>query len=174
MEKIKVSQDTLYQFIQDHGIKLVRLAELTGISEASINSCFKHYLINHGVPRSFTAKGLSKINAALQIIAADLRRLLLTFDSERAVTNKWGRAYDRGLVEPMKLIGVYFNLTALCDRVLNWSQGKKENILVIPSSKVYGNISEADVTAINTELLTVAGVLSSWEVVSDADLRSGS
>ena len=35
--------------------------------------------------------------------------------------------------------------------------------------KTYGNISEQDMLAINNELLTVAGVLGSYEVVADGN-----
>ena len=75
-------------------------------------------------------------------------------------------AYDRELVEPMKKIGELVNLTALTERVLGWSKKKKESILVSPSSKVYGNITEADAAAINTELLTIAGVLADYMVIT--------
>ena len=92
---------------------------------------------------------------------------MLKFDRQRAVTNSRGTAYDRGLVEPMKAIGRLLNLTALTERVLGWSKKKKDSIIVSPTSKVYGNITEADAAAINTELLTVAGVLAGYEVVPD-------
>lgn len=172
MEKVQISQDALYQFIQNHGIKLVRLAELSGLSEASINSCFKHQIINRGIPRSFTPAACERLSEALGLIANDLRQSVLKFDPERAETNSRGTAYDRGLVEPMKTIGKLLNLTALCERVLGWSKKKKESILVSPASKVYGNISEADAAAINTELLTVAGVLAGYEVVPDKSSSS--
>ena len=167
MEKVKVSQDVLYQFLMEHGIKLVRLAELTGLSEASINSCFKHQLINNGTPRVFTRQALLKMTEALEQIANALRGSVLKFGSDQVYTNQRGATYDPALVEPLKKIGCYMNLTALVERVLGWNQKKKENVLVTRSSKAYGTISEADATAINNELLAVAGVLSSYEVVGD-------
>ncbi|MBQ7180079.1 MAG: hypothetical protein IJR87_02160, partial [Bacteroidaceae bacterium] len=166
-QKVQISQDTLYQYITEHGIKLVRLAELTGLSEASINSCFKHQIINKGTPRSFTAKAVVKLNAALEQIADNLRGSILTFGSDQTYTNQRGKTYDPELVEPLKQIGELLNLTALVGRVLGWSKDKKENVLVTKSSKVYGNISEDDVNRINAELLSIAGVLSSYEVVPD-------
>lgn len=168
-QKVKITQDTLYQFLTDHKLKLVRLAELTGLSEASINSCFKHQIINQGVPRSFTREGVERLNRALPQWAESLRGLVLTWGSEQTFTNQRGATYDPALVEPLKRIGEQMNLTALVERVLGWSKDKKESVLVTRGSKVYGNITEADATAINTELLTVAGVLSGWEVVADGD-----
>lgn len=164
---IKVSQDTLYQYIQEHNIKLVRLAELMDLSEASINSCFKHHITNRGVPRSFTPAAIDKLNFAIWRIAVELRQRLLTFGSDQVFTNAHGRTYDPALIEPMKKIGEYMNLTALVERVLGWNKGRKENVLVISSSKIYGTISEDDVNRINAEILSIVGVLSSYEVVPE-------
>jgi hypothetical protein len=169
MEKVKVSQDVLYQYLTEHGIKLVRLAELTGLSEASINSCFKHQLINNGTPRSFTRQAVRNMNEALEQIADVLRGLVLQFGSDQTYTNQRGATYDPALVEPLKKIGEWMNLTALVERVLGWNQRKKENVLVTRSSKAYGTVSQADATAINNELLAVAGVLGSYEVVADGN-----
>lgn len=167
MEKVKISQDTLYQYIIDHNIKLVRIAEMVGVSEANINSCFKHHKDAHGKPRSFTRYNIRKLNIALEQIAAELRGCMLTFGSDRTFTNMRGKTYDPALVEPIKRIGNLLNLTALVSRVLGWNQNKKENTLVSPSSKNYGNITREDADRINAELLSVAGYLSNVEVVPD-------
>lgn len=167
MEKVKISQDTLYQYIMDHNIKLVRIAEIMGVSEASVNSCFRHHNNVHGNPRSFTRYNIRKLNDALEQIVDELRGCVLTFGSDRTFTNMRGKTYDPALIEPIKRIGNLMNLTALVSRVLGWNQNKKENTLVTPSSKNYGNISKSDADRINAEILSVAGVLSSYEVVPD-------
>jgi len=174
MEKIKVSQDTLYSYLTEHSVKLVRLAELVGISGASMTSCFKHQIINGGNRRSFTPKTIDKLNAALEQVADNLRSCVLTFGSDQVFTNQRGITYDPALVEPIKQIGEWLNLTAMVQRVLGWNQDKKENTLVSPSSKNYGNITKKDADRINTELLSVAGVLSSYEVVPDSESSSSS
>lgn len=166
-KKVQISQDVLYQYLTEHGIKLVRIAELIGISEASVNSCFKHHKDAHGNPRSFTRYNIRKLNGAIEQIATELRGYMLTFGSERTFTNQRGKTYDPALIEPMKKIGNMLNLTALVERVLGWNKNKKENTLVSPSSKNYGNITREDADRINAELLAVAGVLSSYEVVAD-------
>ena len=167
--KIQVSQDTLYQFIIDHNLKLVRLAELTGMSEASINVCFKHYKGTNGLPRKFTNHGIQKINEALPQIAEALQGCILKFGSAQTFTNSRGSTYDPSLIEPMKRIGEWMNITALVMRVLGWSQDKKEATLISPSAKIYGCISREDADRMNAELLSVAAVLSSYEVVLDAE-----
>ncbi len=167
MEKVKISSDTLYKFLTEHNVKQVRIAEKMGISVASLTSCFKHQLINNGVPRNFTVQNINRMNVAISQIAAELRMCLLTFGSDKTYTNQRGVTYDPALVAPLKRIGKYMNLTALVARVLGWNQDKKETTIVSPSSKNYGNITREDADRINAELLSVAGVLSSYEVVAD-------
>lgn len=167
LQKVQVNSDVLYKYLTDHGVKLVRLAELMGISDGSLTSCFKHQIINKGVPRTFTDKNIIRLNDALEQVAEQLRGCVLTFGSDQVFTNQRGKTYDPALVEPMKLIGKWLNLTALVERVLGWNKDKKEKTLVTPSSKIYGTITKDDVDRINAELLSVAGVLGNYEVVSD-------
>jgi hypothetical protein len=168
MDKVQVSQDQLLQFITEHNIKLARLSELTGLSDASITSCFNHQLINGGVPRSFTAKSVEKINAALEQIATELRGCLLTFGSERTFTNQRKKTYDPALVEPIRTgIARYFKINQFLWRVVGWNLTRKHNVLETNTGKAFGCITKEDADRINTELLSVMGVLNSYQVVAD-------
>lgn len=170
MGKVEVSQDTLYQYMLTHGIILSRLAELIGKSPEVVRSCFKHHKDGRGKPRYFSHANIVAINKALPVIADELRARLLTFGSDQTYTNQRGATYDPALIGPIKEIGKYLNITALVERLLGWSKGKKSAVLVQTSGKAYGCVSEPDVVAINNELLAVAGVLSSYEVVADGDV----
>lgn len=170
MEKVKVTSDVLYQYFTDHGLTFSRLAEMMELSNASLTSCFKHQLINNGVPRNFTAQNIVRLNAALEQLAKELRGCLLQFGSDSAYTNQRGKRYDPALVDPIKIkIGRYFNINALSTNVLGWSKTKKHNVLETMTGKAFGCISQDDANRINTELLSVAGVLSSYEVVNNND-----
>lgn len=167
MEKVMITQDTLFQYITEHNIKLVRLAELTGLSEASINSCFKHQIINKGVPRSFTIQGIKNLNVAIGQLASELRQCLLTFGGD-VFENQRGKIYDRALVEPIKKgVARYFNINPFLERILGWSKVKKHNTLETNTGKAHGCITREDADRINAELLSVAGYLSNVEVVPD-------
>lgn len=167
MEKVMITQDTLFQYITEHNIKLVRLAELTGLSEASINSCFKHQIINKGVPRSFTSQGIKNLNVAIGQLASELRQCLLTFGGD-VFENQRGKIYDRSLVEPIKKgVARYFNINPFLERILGWSKVKKHNTLETNTGKAHGCITREDADRINAELLSVAGYLSNVEVVPD-------
>lgn len=166
MEKIKVNQDTLYQYMTDHDVKLVRLAELIGKSADVVTACFKHQKDMNGNPRSFSSRNIALINKALPQLAAELRSCILSFGSEHSYVSSRGVAYDPGLVEPVKRIGNYLNITAVVERLLGWTKSKKAAVLVF-SKKAYGHIAKEDADRINAELLSIAAVLESYEVVAD-------
>lgn len=167
IQKIQISSDTLYQFLTEHGVKESRLAEFMGVSTTSVNDSFLHRIMPTGKPRSFTRKTVIKLNSALEQMADALRSSVLTFGSEQTYTNQWGNTYDPALLEPMKELGKLVNLTALVERVLGWNKFKKQAVFVAKNSNSYGCISQDDVNRINAELLAIAGVLSSYEVVLD-------
>lgn len=167
VQKIQVSSDTLYQFLLEHGVKLNRLSEFMGLSQSSFISCFTHQMLQTGKRRTFTHKTVIRLNSALEQMADALRSSVLTFGSEQTYTNQWGNTYDPALLEPMKKLGKLVNLTALVERVLGWNKFKKQAVFVAKNSNSYGCISQDDVNRVNAELLAIAGVLSSYEVVLD-------
>ena len=169
MEKIKVTQDELYQYLLEHDVKILRLSELMGTGDTMVTSCFKHSLDRLGVPRRFTAKSISLINQVLPQLASELRRSVLHYGSDQTYTNSHGHAYDPGQIEPIKDLGRYLNITGLTNRLLGWSQNKKSSVLCRPKAINYGNITKEDVTRINTEILSIAAVLDSYELVIDND-----
>ena len=167
MEKVKMTQDELYDYITAHDVKMSRIAELMGKSLALVNSSFRHHKNNYGRERNFNVENINLLNKALVCMAKEMRDCVMTFGSPYVRTNKWGRTYDPALVEGMNAIGRYMNLTALTQRVLGWNLGKKKHVLADSSSKVYGNISKEDMVAINAEILAVSGVLGNIEIVPD-------
>ena len=171
---MKMSQDQLYKYLTDHDVKVIRLAELMGKTPAVIISNFRHHKNAHGNPRHFSVENIRQLNEALQTIAKELRGCVLTFGTNQTYTNKHGRTYDPGMIEPLKRLGALMNMTGMTQRLLGWNNLKKLNVFSNPSSKNYGNISETDVMTINAEVLAVAGVLEGLEVVPDDDAFDGS
>lgn len=164
MEKTKVSQDTLYKYLKAHGVKMIRLSEMMGVNNDVVSSCFRHRNDRTGVPRWFTDKSIALINEVLPRLADEIEARKLKYGRDIR-TNQHGRTYDYGQLEPIKELGHYLNITALATRVLGWSKCKKALVLANKDSTTYGNISESDVTAINEEILSIAGVLSKYEVL---------
>ena len=170
---MRMTQDAIYKYLTEHDVKVIRIAELMGKTPPVIISCFKHHKNVHGYPRCFSVENIRQLNEVLGVIARELRGCVMTFGTDRMRTNKHGRTYDPGLIEPMKRLGELMNLMGLTKRLLGWSKIKKENVISDATSKAYGNISEADVMAINAEVLAVAGVLEGVEVVPDENAFAG-
>lgn len=169
MDKVKVTQDTLYEYMLAHDIKITRLAELMNRGIDVVTSCFKHNRNWHGHPRRFNAEHIELINKALPILADELRNRMLTFGSSQIHSSKKGYTYDPALIEPLKDLGQYLNITGMLRRVLGWSAAKKNSILSRSTGRLYGNITKQDAERINTEILSIAAVLSSYELVVDGD-----
>lgn len=165
--KTKMSQDAIYKFLTDHDVKISRLADLMGVIPTFVISCFRHNNNSNGNPRYFSKENIEKLNVALQQYSADLRSCVMTFGTDKMYTNKQGRVYDPGMLEPLNQLGEQMNLIGLTSRILGWSKSKKRSVFSSPTSKAYGNISETDIMAINAEILAVAGMLDNVEVVPD-------
>ena len=164
-EKVQMSQDTLFDFLVAHNVKLTRIGELMGMNDANLNAYFQHFNDNHGRPRKFSAAHIQKLNEALPVLSQEISACKLTFGSPEVRTNKWGKTYDPGLVEPLKRVGRYLNLTALAEKVLGWNKRKKSSNIAAKSSKSYGNITADDAAKVNAELVAVSAVLGTAEVI---------
>ena len=170
MEKKQITQDDLKQFIKVHNLKLVRIAEIAGLSEASVNSCFKHQIINNGVPRSFTRQTIAKMNEELPRLAAEIAACTMQFgkDPKEVFTNQRGKTYDKALVEPIKTgVARYFNINPFLERVVGWNKTRKHNVLETNTGKAHGCITREDMNCINDELEFVSDWLMKRELVAD-------
>jgi hypothetical protein len=166
-QKIKVSTDKLYLFIQEHNLTMYILSVYMDVSESIVRGCFKHDLNRHGKPLQFSEANILKLNDALPRIAADLRRCILTFGSPRTFTNRCGSVYDPEVAEQIKDgMSRFFNIRALTERVLGWNNQKCRARLASVGHITYGHVTREDVDRLNDELVSVAGVLDSYEVVA--------
>lgn len=167
MDKIKISPDFLYKYLQEHNFTISMLAKKMDVSNAIVTKSFRHDLNRHGKPISLSKTNIERMNLALEQIAEELRGLIIPFGSEQTYTNQLGNTYDPSTLQAIQKVGKYFNLKAMTERVLGWNKTKRDTVLSVKSSKVYGNVTQDNVSRINAELLSVAGVLSSYEVVVD-------
>lgn len=172
--KVQVTSDTLYKYLQEHDFIISVLSKYMGVSNGIVCNSFKHVLNRLGKPMKFSAANLAKLNAALPVIAEDLRKATITFGSDQTFTNSWGNTYDPAAREAVLAVGNYFKITPFLFRILEWKKGKRDTILVSKTSPVYGQVCQDDVNRINAELLSVAGVLSSYEVIPEENGSSDS
>ena len=172
MEKIKVSTDTLHKYLVEHDFTVSLLGDYMGIGNGLLIGCFRHNLDRYGNPRFFSPANIERMNNALVRIVEDMRCQVLIFGTDQTYTNRLGATYDPGLIEPIKRgVGKFFKLRGMTERVLGWNRTKCNFVLSTPSSKNYGNITREDADRLNAELLAVAGMLSSYEVVADDESK---
>ena len=167
MDKVRVTQDVVYQFITDHNVNISGIAREMLANPTLVAGCFRHNADRHGQPRHFTVTTLPRLNQAIESFASKMRQSMVMFGSDQTYTNNRGVTYDPATLQAIKNLSNYFNLTQFLIRVLGWNETKKNATLSAPSSKAYGCISQDDVNRINTELLAVSGVLSNYEIILD-------
>lgn len=167
MTKVQMTQDQFYHLLLDRNLIISRLGALIGQSDVAMSQAFKHYIVN-GKPHSFSPDKLQRINDALPRWADSIQSCLMQFHPENNISTVPTRCYDPSCLEQLRSVGEHFNLTALTARILGWKKSKKESVFT-PTNKNYGHITQQDVIAINTELLSVAGVLRNIEVISNAN-----
>ena len=174
MEKVNVSQDFLYEYLKEHNMTIMMIAKKMGASESVVRNSLQRNPNRHGNAMRLSAANLLKLNSALEEIADELRGCLVTFGSDKMFTNQRGTTYDPGTLPALQRVGEYFNMKALTERLLGWNKTKRDITLSVKSSPMYGRVTKEDIDRINAELLAVAGVLSNYEVVPDANSSSSS
>lgn len=170
---LKISQDDLCKYLNEHDVKMSRVADEMRMSKSLINECFLHANNRHGKPCRFTVENIRKLNESLRVLSEKLRSRILRFGTEQMYTNKHGRTYDPGMIEPVNRLGEYLNMTAVMGRLLGWSKSKKHSVFGAPTGKNYGNISQEDINVINMEIISVASFFDSVEVVPDENAFNG-
>lgn len=168
-QKKPITSDGLYELLNTYGVKHVRIAELVGLSEASLNSCFNHYKGFKGLPRGFNSAMAQKLTNALEQVADAIRSRKLVYGKDLTKPNNRGKVYDHALVDALKEVGKWVNLTFLVEKALGWKKDKKKNTLVSRNSKAYGCVSEEDANKVNVLLEEIAKEISSYEVVPDGE-----
>lgn len=167
MEKKKVSQDFLYQFILERGINVSALAELMGMSAAMVNGCFRHNKDKNGKARNFPARSIPKLNESLVRMAEELNIRKVTFGSIQTYTSNRGITYDPTVIDKIKNLNPYLKVVQFSQYALNWSDSKINATIYSPTSNGYGCITAGDVERINDAITEIVIVFDSIEVVAE-------
>ena len=164
MDKAKVTQDFLYEYITQHNVNLSRLSELMGIGKGTVADCFRHMPDRNGKPKKFSSVNILKLNEALPILADQVRSGVVAFGSPDTYTSRRGETYDPATVPQLKNLQRWFKLGPFFQRVVGWSQSRTTSALYSQNARAYGTITADQVARINAEILAVAGMISGIEV----------
>lgn len=144
------------------------LSQYMGVSESIVRGCFKHDINCRGKFLRFSEGNIQKMNDALHRLAADIRACQLNFGQGETFTNRCGRVYDRSIADQVKQgMMRIFVVKDIVSRVLGWNELKCKARLCSTGSVTYSNVECADCERLNDELISIASVLESYEVVSD-------
>ena len=166
--KTKVSPDKLYKYMQEHDFTAYVLSDYMGVSESIVRGCFRHDLNRHGKPLQFSQENIQKMNDALPRLAADIHVCQIHFGQGNTITNRCGKVYDLSVAQQVKDgMGRFFNMRAMTKRLFGWNPQKCSARLASEAHITYSHVSREDCDRLNDELLAVAGVLSSYQVVAD-------
>ena len=168
MDKIKVSQDVLRTYLEEHHFINAALAKKMGVSEGIVSACFNHKLNRHGKPLSFSRKNIELLNQALQQIAEDLSGCKLKASDEDSDSKRFIND-DPAVMESLRRIGEYIRLKGLTDKVLGWKYKKCLNNISLNGPKPHVHISKEDAMRLSTAIMAMASTLAGWEVVSNDD-----
>jgi len=164
MDKAKVTQDFLLEYLTQHNVNLKRLNELMGVSNGLLMGCFHHDLNRHGNPMKFSAANIEKMNEALPLLADQMRSGVVTFGSSETYTSRRGETYDPATVPQLRALQRWFKLGPFFQRVVGWTQSRTSSALNSRTAKAYGTITADQVARINAEVLAVAGMLGGIQV----------
>lgn len=164
MNKAKVTQDFLYEYLTSHNVNLNRLNELMGIGNGTLMDCFRHMPDRHGKARRFSVGNIEKMNAALAVLSEQMRTGLVTFGSPETYTSRRGEAYDPATVLQLKALQRWFKLGPFFNRVVGWTQSRTSSALNSKTARAYGTITADQVSRINAEILAVSGMIGGIEV----------
>ena len=168
MQKRQVTTDQLYRFLREHNVTDYVLSQYMGVSESIVRGCFKHDLNRHGKPLQFSPANIQRMNDALPRLAADIRSCEIHFGQGETFINRCGREYDRSIAAQVKEgIMRFFNVKDFTSRVLGWNAPKCKARLCSTGSISYSNVERQDCDRLNDELIAVASVLESYQVVID-------
>ena len=169
MEKAKVSQDFLYEYLKQHDVVISVFYKRMGVSKGIVDACFRHDINRHGKPLYLSKANVTKINTALEQIAEELRRCVIVFGSPDTYTVNGGKIYDPGTLPAIQRMAEYFNMTKLTNRILGWNKGKKDGTISVRTSTTYGRVTADDVSRLNAEILAVSGMFAGIEVVAHSE-----
>lgn len=154
-----------YEWLKESGIKLLPLAEASGIDRGTLSSLFNRNRNWRGSQRRFTPALVATLNEALPKLAGRLVRAHAYFDVSQAVTKRTG-CYDPSCMARLKEEVVpIIDTTTLAEKYLGWSRSKRNNVFVNRTSHVYGNITREDVQRINDTLDALAQTIMQFCIV---------
>lgn len=156
--EIKIPVTRLKNYLNEVGVTVTALAELSGINLRHLQKCLAGEVDQrNGAIRTMSDDNLVLLQDALHELSLKLKYLFIYYNTDLEVVKRTGRRYCPDCVGQIKQqLSPYFSVLPFMQYALGWNRSKVRNVIDIKSSFVFGNISQEDCDKINMALAEIA------------------
>lgn len=156
--EIKIPVTRLKNYLNEVGVTVTALAELSGINLRHLQKCLAGEVDQrNGAIRTMSDDNLVLLQDALHELSLKLKYLFIYYNTDLEVVKRTGRRYCPDCVDQIKQqLSPYFSVLPFMQYALGWNRSKVRNVIDIKSSFVFGNISQEDCDKINMALAEIA------------------
>lgn len=165
--EIKIPITRLKDYLNEVGITVTAIAELSGISRLHLSKCLSGDVDErNGRIRTMSNENIQHLQDALHQLSLELKYTFIYYNTDLEVCKKNGRRYCPDCVEQIKTqLSRYLNILPFMKYALGWSSSKVHNVMDIKKSISYGNISQDDCNRVNIVLAEIAARLDAFTLV---------
>lgn len=159
MEKeIRIPVTRLKDYLNEVGITVQTLANLSGISTRYLHKCLSGEVdVRNGYVRTLSERHLDLLQESLHQLSIDIKYIFIFYNTDKEVVKRNGRRYCPDCVEQIKSqLSSYFSILPFMQFALGWNRNKVRNVMDIKKGFAYGNISQDDCDRINITLEEIA------------------
>lgn len=156
--EIRIPITRLKEYLNDVGITVSCLSELSGINRLHLSKCLSGEVDErNGKIRTMSDENLALLQDALHHLSVELKYIFIYYNPESEVCKRNGCRYCPDCVDQIKSqLGKYINILPFMHYALGWNRSKIRNVMDIKNSIAYGNISADDCNRINITLAEIA------------------
>jgi hypothetical protein len=156
--EIRVPVTRLRDYLNEVGLTVTALAELSGIGTRHLQKCLVGEVDQrNGAVRTMSDENMALLQDALHRLAVNLKYLFIFYNPELEVVKRSGNRYCKDCVYQIKeQLSPYFNVLPFMMYALGWNRSKVRNVMDIEKGIAFGNISQDDVNTVNLKLAEVS------------------
>lgn len=156
--EIRIPVIKLKDYLNEVGITVTALAELSGINIRHLQKCLVGEVDQrNGSIRTMSDDNLTRLQDALHELSLRLKYVFIFYNTDLEVVKRNGNRYCKDCVDQIKReLSPYFNILPFMQYTLGWNRSKVRNVMDIRDGFAYGNIRQDDVNRINVKLAEIA------------------
>ena len=159
--EIKVPVTKLKDYLNEVGLTVKKLADLSGIHVRHLEKCLAGEVDKrNGTLRTMSDDNLARLQDGLHELSLRLKYIFIFYNTDREEVKRNGNRYCKDCVRQIKeQLSPYFVVLPFMMYALGWNRSKVRNVMDIENGFAFGNISQDDVNRINVKLAGIAAQL---------------